>query len=36
VLRFNMRSGGAIKGKWVILDGNVESGLDHKFGAPQW
>jgi hypothetical protein len=27
---------GAIRGKWRILDGKVESGLDHKFGAPRW
>jgi hypothetical protein len=24
----NWRSGGAIRGKWRILDGKVESGLD--------
>jgi hypothetical protein len=29
-----LRSGGAIRGKWIILDGKVESGLDHKFKAP--
>jgi hypothetical protein len=32
---FNMRSGGAISGKWRILDGNVESGMDRKFEALQ-
>jgi hypothetical protein len=31
-----MRLDGAIRGKWRILDGKVESGLDHKFGAPRW
>jgi hypothetical protein len=31
-----MRPGGAIRGKWRILDGKVESGLDQKFGAPRW
>jgi hypothetical protein len=30
-----MRPGGAIRGKWRILDGKVESGLDHKFRAPR-
>jgi hypothetical protein len=28
-----LRPGGAIRGKRRILDGKVESGLDHKFGA---
>jgi hypothetical protein len=27
---------GAIREKGRILDGNVESGLDHKFRAPRW
>jgi hypothetical protein len=27
---------GAIRGKWRILNGKVESGLDHKFRAPRW
>jgi hypothetical protein len=31
-----MRPGGAIRGKWRILDRKVESGLDCKFGAPRW
>jgi hypothetical protein len=31
----NLRLGGAIRGKWRILDGKVESGMDHKFGAPK-
>jgi hypothetical protein len=26
----------ATRGKWRILDGNVESGLDHKFRATWW
>jgi hypothetical protein len=33
---FNMRPDGAIRGKWRILDGKVESNLDHKFRAPRW
>jgi hypothetical protein len=28
------RPSGAIRGKWRILDGNGESVIDHKFGAP--
>jgi hypothetical protein len=28
-----LRSGGAIRGKWRILDGKGESVMDHKFGA---
>jgi hypothetical protein len=24
------------RGKWRIMDGKVESGLDHKFVAPVW
>jgi hypothetical protein len=27
------RLGGAIRGKWKILDGKGESVMDHKFGA---
>jgi hypothetical protein len=27
---------GAIIGKWRILDGKVESSLDHKFGTSRW
>jgi hypothetical protein len=27
----NWRPGGAIRGKWRILDGKIESGLNHKF-----
>jgi hypothetical protein len=30
------RPGGATRGKWRILDGKGESGLDHKFRAPMW
>jgi hypothetical protein len=29
-----LRSGGAISGKWRILDEKRESLMDHKFGAP--
>jgi hypothetical protein len=29
-----LRLGGAIRGKWRILDGKGESVMDHKFGAP--
>jgi hypothetical protein len=25
---------GRSRGKWRILDGKIDSGLDHKFGAP--
>jgi hypothetical protein len=32
---FNMRSGGAIRGKWRIVYEKDESGLDHKFRAPR-
>jgi hypothetical protein len=32
----NWRPGRAIRGKWRILDGKVESGLDHKFESPRW
>jgi hypothetical protein len=32
----NWRPGGAIREKWRILDGKVESGLDHKFRVPRW
>jgi hypothetical protein len=32
----NWRVGKAIRGKWRILGGKVESGLDRKFGAPRW
>jgi hypothetical protein len=32
----NWRPGGAIREKWRILVGKVESGLDHKFRAPRW
>jgi hypothetical protein len=28
--------GGTTKGKWRILDGKGESGMDHKFGDPRW
>jgi hypothetical protein len=28
------RLGGAIRGKWIILDGKGESVMDRKFGAP--
>jgi hypothetical protein len=28
------RPGGAIRGKWKILDGKGESVMDHKFRAP--
>jgi hypothetical protein len=28
------RPGGAIRGKWRILDEKGESVMDHKFGAP--
>jgi hypothetical protein len=30
------RPNGPTRGKWRILDGNDESGLDLKFGAPRW
>jgi hypothetical protein len=30
------RLGGAIRGKWRILDGKVESGLNWKFRTPRW
>jgi hypothetical protein len=29
-----LRPGGAIMGKWRILDGEGESVMDRKFGAP--
>jgi hypothetical protein len=29
------RLGGAIRGKWRILDGKGESVMVHKFGAPR-
>jgi hypothetical protein len=32
----NWRPGGIISGKLRILDGNPESGKDHKFRAPRW
>jgi hypothetical protein len=32
----NWRMGWATREKWRILDGKVESGLDHKFGAVRW
>jgi hypothetical protein len=32
----NWRPGGAIRRKQRILDGKVESGLDHKFITPRW
>jgi hypothetical protein len=31
----NLRLGGGIRRKIRILDGKVESGLDHNFGAPK-
>jgi hypothetical protein len=31
-----MKPGGVVRGKWRILDGKVESGMDRKFGAPRW
>jgi hypothetical protein len=31
-----LETGRAIRGKWRILDGKVESGIDHKFRAPRW
>jgi hypothetical protein len=31
-----MRLGGAIRGKWRILDGKEEEWADLIFGAPRW
>jgi hypothetical protein len=31
-----MRLGGAIRGKWGILDGKEDKWSDLKFGAPRW
>jgi hypothetical protein len=33
---FKMRPGGAIRGKWRILDGKEEQWSDMIFGAPRW
>jgi hypothetical protein len=33
---FNMRSGGAIRGKWRILDEMDDEWSDLKFGASRW
>jgi hypothetical protein len=32
----NWRLDWSIWGKWRILDGKFESGLDHKFRSPRW
>jgi hypothetical protein len=32
---FKIILGRTIRRKWRIADGKVESGLDHKFGAPR-
>jgi hypothetical protein len=31
-----MRSGGAIRENWRILDGNEDEWSDRKFRAPRW
>jgi hypothetical protein len=33
---FKMRSDGAIRGKWRILDGKKEEWSDLIFGTPRW
>jgi hypothetical protein len=33
---FNMRAGGAIRGKWTILDRKEGEWSDMIFGAPRW
>jgi hypothetical protein len=33
---FKMRSGGAIRGKWRILDGKKGEWSDLIFGTPRW
>jgi hypothetical protein len=32
----NWRPGGAIRGKWRILDGKEDEWSDLIFGAPRW
>jgi hypothetical protein len=35
MMSFKKSKSGAVRGKWRILDGKDESGLDHKFKAPR-